>query len=108
MSNSNDKLCYLVSTSYPCVGAMYKTYQTNEVFESFRKAKSYYQSQFDAIKRYIKEDYNGKFIGNGGEISHTGRTATWEFSFTIGKSKKRHVITLERKYVTVHGTNHKK
>ncbi len=108
MSNSNDKLCYLISTTYPCVGHMDDTYQTNEVFESFRSAKSYYQSQFDAIKQYIKDDYNGKLVDSGGEISHTGRTATMHFVFTIGKSKKRHVITVERRYVTVHMANRKK
>lgn len=108
MSNSNEKLCYLISTTYPCVGHMDDTYQSNEVFESFRSAKSYYNAQFDRIKHFIKEDYNGKFIGSGGGISHTGRTATMHFAFTIGKSKKRHVITVERRYVTVNLINHKK
>ena len=84
------------------------TYQTNEVFESFRSAKSYYQAQFDTIKHYIKEDYDGKLVDSGGMISHTGRTAAMHFIFTIGKSKKRHVITVERKYVTVNLINRKK
>lgn len=87
---------------------MEDTYQSHEVFESFRSAKSYYKAQFERIKQYIKEDYDGKLIGSGGEISHTGRTAEMHFAFTIGKSKKRHVITVERRYVTVNLINHKK